>query len=45
MKKNECVELNSKNDKQQMNDTEIKNENIKPNVNNQRGWRSRVTYL
>ena len=43
--KNECVELNSKNDKQQMNDTEIKNENIKPNVNNQRGWRSRVTYL
>ena len=43
--KHECVELNSKNDKQQMNDTEIKNENIKPNVNNQRGWRSRVTYL
>ena len=37
--------VNEKNDKQQMNDTEIKNENIKPNVNNQRGWRSRVTYL
>ena len=43
--KHEEPELNSKNIDQQMNNTEIKNENIKPNVNNQRGWRSRVTYL